>query len=68
MQGCKSKALFIYSVMIESNKMDVKLMEITFWNGTHAKHISLKKIDSKVKLEISHVNNMKNVEARCEAS
>ena len=41
-QGHKSKVLVIYSVTIESEKIDAKLMEMKFWNGTHAKQISFK--------------------------
>ena len=36
------------------------------WNGTHAKHIYFKRINSGVKLGTLHVNNMKNFETTYE--
>ena len=64
-QGCKSKALATHRITIESEKMDAKLMEMKFWNRTMQSIFPLK-TDSKVKLGTLHVNNMKNLEHRCE--
>ena len=36
------------------------------WNGTHKKHISFKRVESKIKLGSLNFNNMKNSEARHE--
>ena len=47
--------------------MDSKLIKIKVWNITHAKCVSFKRTDSKVKLGTLCFNNMKNAEARHEA-
>ena len=52
---------------IESESIDVKLIELKFWDGNHAKHASLKRVYSKVRLGTLNFNNMKNVEARSKA-
>ena len=65
-QGYSSKVLVIYCITAESESMDIKLMEMKLWNGTHTKYISFKRTDRKVKLGTLHFNNMKNVEARYE--
>ena len=46
--------------------MDVKLMEMKLWNGTHAKWIFFKRADEKWKLRTFHFNNVKNAKARYE--
>ena len=61
-----SKVLVILCITTESESMDIKLMLIKLWRGTHAKCISFKITNRKLKLGTLNFNNMKNVEARYE--
>ena len=57
----------MHFISAESESMDMKLMELKIWNGTHTNNVSFKRTNSEVKLMTLHFNDIKNVEARYEA-
>ena len=38
-QGYSSKGLVIYYIIVESECVEIKLMELKIWNRTHTKHV-----------------------------
>ena len=56
----------IYCITVESQSMDMKLIEIKLCNGTYVQQFSIKITNSEVKVGTLHVNNMKSVETRYE--
>jgi len=62
----KSKYLIVYSILLQSEKVDYKLIEIVFWDNNNTKYVSFKKMNKDVKISLLHLNNMTNSEAKYE--
>ena len=55
-----------YSILLQSQLINIKLMKAKFWNRSHMKYALFKKTNLEIRLGTLHLNNLRNIETRYE--